>query len=208
MFREVAFKEIGRADGRAHQQESRLRECEERNLPGDTALAVGIVVELVHHHVHDVEFFALVERHVGENFRCAAQNGCVVVHGRIAGRKAYVLGTKFLAERHPLLVHQRLDGAGVHALAAMHDAVEVERQGDHRLAATRGRVQDDVLAVQKFEDGFFLSGVQRCPARLRPFHELLQDVLGADFRTVPAGCLGEFLDGILENGLVLLCHRA
>ena len=161
MLREVAFKKFGRTDGRAHQQESGLRERQERYLPGDAALAVGIVVEFVHYHVHDVELFALVERHIGKNFSRAAEDGSVVVHGRIAGRKSHVLGPEFLAERHPLLVHQSLDGTGVHTLAPMHDAVEVERQGDHRFAATCGRVQYDVLAVQEFEDGFFLCGVER-----------------------------------------------
>ena len=82
-----------------------MRERQERHLPSDTAFAVGVVVELVHHHVHDVELFAFVERHVGKNFRRAAEDGRVVVHGCVAGRKAYVLGSEFLAECHPLLVH-------------------------------------------------------------------------------------------------------
>ena len=64
MLRHLAFEKFRRADGRAHQQESRLRECEERNLPGDAALAVGIVVELVHHDVGNRELFAFAERHV------------------------------------------------------------------------------------------------------------------------------------------------
>ena len=61
----------------------------------------------------------------------------------------------------------------------MRDAVEMERECDHRLARTRGCIQDNVLSVQKFEDGLFLRGVERGSAGLRPFHECFQDVLGS-----------------------------
>ena len=61
----------------------------------------------------------------------------------------------------------------------MRDAFEMEREGDHRLARTRGRVQDNVLAVQKFEDGLFLCGVERGSAGFGPFHEGHQQFLGA-----------------------------
>ena len=64
VLRHLAFEKFRRADGRAHQQESGLRKREERNLPGDTALAVGVVVELVHHDVGNRELFAFAERHV------------------------------------------------------------------------------------------------------------------------------------------------
>ena len=41
------------AERRRHQQEARLRQREQRHLPGDAALAVGVLVELVHHDVVD-----------------------------------------------------------------------------------------------------------------------------------------------------------
>ena len=38
-----------------HQQEAAPRgSSEQRDLPGDAALGVGVIVELVHHHVVDV----------------------------------------------------------------------------------------------------------------------------------------------------------
>ena len=64
MLCHLAFEKFSCADGRAHQEESRLRERQERYLPGDSAFAVGIVVELVHHYIGNREFLAFAERHV------------------------------------------------------------------------------------------------------------------------------------------------
>ena len=83
-----------------------------------------------------------------------------MVDGRISCRKSYILGAEFLAERHPFFVDQGLDGASVNATPAVGQTVEMEGQGDHRFSGTRGRIENDVLAVQKLQDGFFLSGVE------------------------------------------------
>ncbi len=45
---EVVREERRVAERRAHQEKARLREREERDLPRDAAVAVGVVVELVH----------------------------------------------------------------------------------------------------------------------------------------------------------------
>ena len=51
--RDGLLEEARVAERRRHQQEPRLRQRQQRHLPGDAALAVGVVVELVHHHVVD-----------------------------------------------------------------------------------------------------------------------------------------------------------
>ena len=114
-----------------------------------------------------------------------------MVDGRISCRKSHILGAEFLAECHPLFVHQSLDGAGVNAAAPMCQTVKMEGQGHHGFSGARGRVQDDVFAVQKFKNRFFLSGVERCAAGFRPCHERIQQGLGA-FAGVKWGLGQEF----------------
>ena len=120
MLGHVAFEKFSRADGRAHQEESRLRECQKRNLPCDTAFAVGVVVEFVHHDVDDGKRFAFAERHVRKDFCSTANNGGVTIDGGVTRRKPYIFGSEFFAECHPFFVHESLDGAGIDASASMH----------------------------------------------------------------------------------------
>jgi len=49
------------AERRRHQQEARLRQRQQRHLPRDAAIGVGVVVELVHHHVGRVGRFAVAQ---------------------------------------------------------------------------------------------------------------------------------------------------
>ena len=168
----VALEKFRSANGGAHQEKSRLRERQKRNLPSDTAFLVAVIMELVHHDVCDGERFAFAERHVRKNFGRAADDGGVAVDGCIASRKPDVLGTEFLTERHPFFVHQSLDGAGVNASAPVHKTVEMQSKRDHGFTTTGRRVEDNVLAVQKFQNRFFLCWVQRCTAALCPRHKL------------------------------------
>ena len=167
------LKEFRSAYGGTHQQESALRKGQERNLPGHTSFPVRVVMELVHHHIHNVELFSLVESHVGENLSRAAQNGSVMIYCRITGGKSHVLWPEFLAEGHPFFIYQSLDGARINALASMNKTIEMESQGNHGFSRTRGRVQDDVLAVQKLKNCLFLSRIKHCSAGLRPLHKSL-----------------------------------
>ena len=143
----VVLEKFRSANGGAHQEKSRLRECQKRNLPSDTAFLVAVIMELVHHDVCDGERFAFAERHVRKNFSRAADDGGVAVDGGIACRKPDVLGAKFLTERHPLLVHERLDGASVNATAVVHKTIEVQRKRDHGFPASGRCIENDVLAV-------------------------------------------------------------
>ena len=83
----------------------------------------------------------------------------------------------------------------------------MEGEGDHRLSATGRRVEDNVLAIQKFQDCFFLGGVKRRSASFCPHHKLFQDVFGRNVRAPTLDSIYQFIDIILEVRLVLLCHN-
>ena len=67
------------AQGGGHQEEPRVRQGDQGDLPGDAALGVRVVVELVHHHVGGVEPLPLAQGAVGEHLGGAAD------HRRVAG---------------------------------------------------------------------------------------------------------------------------
>ena len=134
-------------------------------------------MELVHHHIQDRAVLALVQGDVGENLGGAAQDGRAVVHRGVAGGKPYVLGAKFAAEGHPLLVHQRLDGAGVDAAAPLGKRLEMQRRGHQRFSRSCRCVQDDVLAVPEFQDGLFLGRIEREAAGGVHFEKTRQKVI-------------------------------
>ncbi len=62
------------AERRRHEEELGPGQDEERHLPGDAALLVGVVVELVHHDVGRLERRTAAERHVREDLGRAAEN--------------------------------------------------------------------------------------------------------------------------------------
>ena len=103
------------AEGGRHQQELRLRQLQQRHLPGPAAVGLGVEVELVHHHQPDVGAGALAQRDVGQHLGGAADDRGVGVHRRVAGEHADVVGAEHLAQREELLAHQRLDRGGVEA---------------------------------------------------------------------------------------------
>ena len=70
-----ASKRVDVAERRRHQQELRLRQLEQRHLPGPAAVRVGVEVELVHHDQADVGVGALAQREVGEDLGGAAMIG-------------------------------------------------------------------------------------------------------------------------------------
>ena len=156
LFEEPRVAERGR-----HQQEAGLRHGEERHLPGAAAVAVRVVMELVHHHIVHCGIRSLAQRHVRQDFGRAAEDRRIVVHAAVAGRQPDQVGTELAAQRHPLLVDQRLDWARVDRTLAARERREEERRSDERLAGTGRRVEDDVLAVEQFENRLFLRRVER-----------------------------------------------
>ena len=137
-LRQRLLERLGRADRRAHEKELRALEDEKRNLPGDPALAVGIVVKLVYDDAVDARVFALAERDIRQDLGRATDDLGVTVHGRIAGDQAHAIGPEVAAEGEELLADEGLDGRRVVAAFSLAQGEEVQRQRNERLAAPRG----------------------------------------------------------------------
>ena len=101
------------AERRRHQQELRLRQLEQRHLPGPAPVGLGVEVELVHHHLADVGRRALAQRDVGQHLGGAADDRRPGVDRGVAGQHADVLGAEDVAQGEELLRDQRLDRRGV-----------------------------------------------------------------------------------------------
>ncbi len=144
-----------------HQQETRLRQRQQRHLPRDAALGVRVVVELVHHHVGRVGRFAVAQRHVHQHLGGAADHRRIPVDAGVAGEHADVLRAEFFAEREELLAGERLDRRRVERAAALAKRLVVEPEGDQRLARTGRRREHHVFARPQLEQCLFLRGVRR-----------------------------------------------
>ena len=172
---EVLLERLGIAERCAHQEEARVRQREQRDLPRHAALAVGVVVELVDHGEVDVGVGALGERHVGEDLGGGADDRRVAVDRRVARHEPDVLGAEHAHQREELLVRERLDGARVEGSLAAHERVVVRRLGHQRLARPRWGVEDHVGAVEQLEDRLFLRGVELEASRRDRGQERVQD---------------------------------
>ena len=117
---------------------------------------VGVVVELVHDDVVHRGVRAVAEGDVGEDFRGAADDRGVVVDGGVAGDHADVFRAEDVAEGEEFLVGECLDRDGVVGAAALAEGFELEGEGDQRFPGAGGGVEDDVVAGEELEDGFFL----------------------------------------------------
>ena len=158
--RELLLEERHVAERRRHQQEARLRQGQQRRLPGHAAVPVGVPVELVHHHVVHRRLLPLTERHVGQDLGRAAQQRGVAVDGGVAGGEPHVLGSELAAQGHPLLVDERLDGAGVDRAPPAGERREVQRERGQRLARAGRCAQDDVLVLEQGQNRLLLGGIE------------------------------------------------
>ena len=158
--REFFLKERRVAECRGHQEETRLRQCQKRHLPRHAAFAIRVVMELVHDDVLHISRRTFAQGDVRENLRRAAEDGCVAIHRCIAGAEADVVRAELATERHELLIHQRLDRTGVDRALALCDGLKVQRRCDERFARAGGRVENDVLLLEQFQDGGLLRGIK------------------------------------------------
>jgi hypothetical protein len=165
----------GIAHRRRHHQEEGVLQGDERDLPGDTAVAIGVVVELVEDHVGGVDLIAAAQRHVGEHLGGAADHRGIVVHAGVAGEHAHPLRPELLAEVEELFAHQGLHGCGVEGAPTLAERLPVERQGDHGLAGARGCGEHDVAIGEHFEDGLLLLGVEVEVLARHPVEEVVED---------------------------------
>jgi hypothetical protein len=113
-------------------------------------------MELVHDDVVHRGVRAVAEGDVSEDFRSAADDRGVVIDGGVAGDHADVFRTEHVAKGEEFLVGEGLDRNGVVGAAALAEGFELEGEGDQRFPGAGGGVEDDVVAGEEFEDGFFL----------------------------------------------------
>ena len=117
---------------------------------------VGVVVELVHDDVVHRGVRAVAEGDVGEDFGSAADDRSRVVDGGVAGDHADVFRAEDVAEGEEFLVGEGLDRDGVVGAAALAEGFELEGERDQRFPRAGRGVEDDVVAREELEDGFFL----------------------------------------------------
>lgn len=113
-----------------HEEEAGMGQGKEGDLPGDAAIAVGIVVELVEDGVLERALVTFAEGAVGEDLGGATEDGGVAIDRGIAGAEADVIGAKLTTESEPFFVDEGLDGAGVDGATTLGEGFEVERGGD------------------------------------------------------------------------------
>ncbi|MGE4649309.1 MAG: hypothetical protein AAEJ53_00340 [Myxococcota bacterium] len=134
------FLDAGRvAEGGGHHEEERAWQADERHLPGDPAIAVPVVVELVEHHVGDIRLLSFAECHVRQHLGGAADHRGLGVDAGVPGEHPDALGAELLAELEELLAHEGLDGCGVEGATPLAEALEVQRQRHQRFSRAGGR---------------------------------------------------------------------
>ena len=168
------------AQGRAHQQELRLRKLQQGKLPRPAALRVGVEVELVHNDLAEVRILTLAQCNIGENLRGAADNRRLRVDGGVARNHAHVLGTKNINQVKELLRHQRLNGGGV--VGSLTGCQARKMRGDSHGGLTRtGRgCQHHVMSGGNAQNCFVLGGVQCHAAGRNPLGEGFIDFFGGE----------------------------
>ena len=110
------------AERGAHEHELRVRQGEQRHLPGPTAIRVGKVVELVHGDAANIGIFALAQCVVGKDLCRAADDGRLGVDMRVAGDHTDVIAAEHLHQVEKLLADQSLDRSCVVAALALRHA--------------------------------------------------------------------------------------
>ena len=168
------------AQGRAHQQELRLRKLQQGKLPRPAALRVGVEVELVHDDLAQVRILTLTQGNIGENFRGAADNRRLRINGGVAGNHAHVLGTKNIDQVKELLRHQRLNGGGVVGALTGRQARKMRGNSHSGLTGTGRGCQHHVMSGGNAQNGLVLGGVQGHAAGRNPLGKRLIDFFGGE----------------------------
>ena len=179
------FKPIGNridvAERCAHEQELRVRQCNQRNLPRPSTLSIAVIVEFVHRHTADIRLIAFPERLVREDFRRAADDWRVGVDMRVTGDHADVVPAEHLDKVEELLGDERLDRRGVVGAAAGAQRGEMHAERDQRFAGAGRGVEDHVVARKQVHDSLFLVGPRGdALGVLHPAEEAIENRVGVE----------------------------
>ena len=178
------------AERGAHEHKLRVRQGEQRHLPGPTAIGVGKVVELVHGDAAHVGVLTLAQRIVGKDFGRAANDGRLGIDMRVAGNHTDVIAAEHLHQVEKLFADQGLDGGRVVTALALRHAHKEHAQRDKRLARSGRCSQNDVIAGGQVHEGLFLVIPQLNAAIARPFKEAFKGLVGREPRFGLAAVLG------------------
>ena len=162
-----------------HEEELGPGQLEQRDLPGPTAVRLGVEVELVHDDLGDVRLPALAERDVREDLRGAAHQARSGIDGRVAGQHPDPFRTENVTEGEELLGHQSLDRGGVEGAAAGGEGRHVCAEGHQALARPGRGAEDDVGTRDDLDQRLLLRRVELDPLLRRPVDERLEHVVGA-----------------------------
>ena len=177
------FKPIGDcidiAERRTHEQELRVRQRDQWDLPRPAALTIAVIVKFVHRHATDVRLVAFPERLVREDFRRATDDWRVGVDMRVTGDHANVVPAEHLDQVEELLGDERLDRRGVVRAAAGAQRGEMHAERHQRLAGAGRGVEDHVVARKQVHDSLFLVGPRGdALGVLHPAEEAIENRVG------------------------------
>ena len=155
-LREPLFEKARVTEGRGHEKKPCLRQSEQRNLPGDAPLMIGVVVKLVHDDLVDLRPITFAERKVREDLRGAANHRRPRVDRRIPCDHPDILRPENLTERQELLIRERLHRHSVEGAASQTDRTILERLRDEGFPRSRRSIQNHIVPREELEDCFLL----------------------------------------------------
>ena len=190
-----------------HQQELRLRQGKQWNLPRPAAFRIAEIMELVHGDQTDVGMDAFAQRLIGQDLGRAADDRRIGVDMAVARDHADVLAAEHLDQVEELLADQRLDRRGVVGAAAGAQGREMHAQRHQRLARSRRGVQNDVVAGENVHDGLLLMRPWLDALHIdgpieEPFIDIVRRQIADAFAAVPVR--GETPQGSIHR---LIAHR-
>ncbi len=166
------------AQRRRHQDELRAGQLDQRHLPRPAPVRVGVVMELVHHHLADIGGGAVPQSDTGQHLRRAADNRRPGVDAGVPGHHADLGRAERLAEGEELLRHQGLDRRRVEGALTIGEGGEMRSGRDQALPGAGRGAQDHVRPRHDLDERFLLVRVEGQPLPLRPAGERVEDGVG------------------------------
>ena len=174
---EIGGDARGVPEGGRHEQELRAGQFDERHLPGPAAVAVAVVVELVHADQPHIGVGAFPQCEVGQHLGGCTDDRGIGVDGRVTGQHPHPVGTEQIAQVEELLGHQRLDRCGVEGTAPLPKSEQRRPDSDQALPGSGRGTDDRVRSRGQFEQRVLLRRIQRSTALRGPGRELFQQFL-------------------------------
>ena len=140
----------------AHEEELRVGEREQRDLPGPAAVMVGKVMELVHGNASDARLLTPAQGVTSKDLGRAADDGRVSIDDHVACDHPHVLATQHVHQLKELLAYQRFDGRRVVRALARGQRHEAHAQRHHALSRARWGAQHHVVSHRKVHEGILL----------------------------------------------------